>query len=183
MTVLETATIMDILTAAYPQFYRNASDKSNALQLWASMFEDDNLMLVANAVKAIVVGEDSGFPPTIGQVKAKMRKMMEPNSLTEFEAWGLIKKAIANGTYGAKEEFEKLPPVLQSLVGESKRLMEWAQMDADTIESVVASNLMRSYKVREKEQKDYAALPSSIKSFIGSIAERIGLPRGDQHDV
>ena len=57
MTLQETATIMDILTAAYPHFYggKRAPDEKNTLSLWASVFADDDVRLVAAAVKALQV--------------------------------------------------------------------------------------------------------------------------------
>ena len=49
-------------------------------------------------------------------------------------------------------------------------------MDSETFNSVVASNFQRSYKVRAKNERDYLALPSSVKTFMASIAEGMKMP-------
>ena len=49
-------------------------------------------------------------------------------------------------------------------------------MDSETLNSVVASNFQRSYKVRAKNERDFLALPSSVKTFMASIAEGMRMP-------
>ena len=80
MTRQETGIIMDILTAAYPRFYSSTTgpDMRNAIKLWADMFAHDEVALVAAAVKSVIESDEKGFPPTIGQVKAKLRLLTAP---------------------------------------------------------------------------------------------------------
>ena len=181
MTLQETATIMDILTAAYPHFYsgRNAPDVRSTLSLWASMFAEDPVALVAAAVKAIIVADTREFPPTIAHVKEKMRQLAEPEPLTEAEAWTLIARATRNGIYGSKEEFAKLPPMLQKLVGSPEQLRVWAQMDADTLHSVVSSNFRRSYKVMVQREQETAKLPKDVLALVSGMSERMMLDSGE----
>ena len=56
MTRQETGIIMDILTTAYPRFYsgQDAPDPRKTVNLWAGMFADDPVKLVAAAVKALI---------------------------------------------------------------------------------------------------------------------------------
>jgi len=173
MSLEETGQLMDILETSYPQFYKNQTDEERApaVTLWASMFADDPAKVVAAAVKALIVADVKGYPPHIGAVKARIRQLTEPEGMTETEAWGLISKALSNGIYGAKDEFEKLPPVLQKLVGTPNQLKEWALMDSDSVQSVVASNLMRSYRVLEQRERDYMALPRDVKRMLGTITK------------
>ena len=148
MTRQETGIIMDILTAAYPRFYSSTTgpDMRNAIKLWADMFAHDEVALVAAAVKSVIESDEKGFPPTIGQVKAKLRLLTAKPEMTEAEAWGLVARAIRNGLYGAEEDFEKFPPVVQRIVGSPNTLREWARMDTETVHSVVSSNVQRSYR-------------------------------------
>ena len=57
MTRDETRKILAVLRTAYPNFYRNVSDSdvTDTLNLWDSMFTDDDPRLVAAAVKSIIV--------------------------------------------------------------------------------------------------------------------------------
>ena len=177
MTIQETAQIMDILTVAYPQFYagKNAPDPQKALALWASMFADDDVRTVAAAVKALIVAEPGSFPPSIGAVKAKIRQITQPEEMTEGEAWGLVQKAISRGLYSSVEEFDKLPVPVQRLVGSPNQLREWAMMDADTVQSVVASNFQRSYRSRIASEREYAKLPPDVKALVDGISKRMAL--------
>ena len=182
MTLQETATIMDILTAAYPHFYgsKNAPDARNVMSLWASVFSDDDVRLVAAAVKAILVADAREFPPTIAHVKEKMRQMIQPETMTEAEAWTLISHATRNGLYGSKEEFEKLPKTLQKLVGSPEQLRTWAMMDADTLHSVVSSNFQRSYKVIVQREQEAAKLPQDVLRLVSGMSERMALGIGEE---
>ena len=111
MTVQETSMVMNVLNAAYPGFYAKSSDaeRKQILGLWAEMFREDDVALVAAAVKALIVAEASGFPPTIGQVKARLRQITTPQEMTEGEAWALVAAAIRNSAYDSRREFERLP--------------------------------------------------------------------------
>lgn len=168
MTRDDVIKIMSVLRGAYPHFYRDISKQEayDTINLWTDMFSNDDASIVAAAVKSLIDGDDKGFPPTIGQVKAKMRLLVGSDELTEAEAWNLVSKAVKNGLYGAVEEFEKLPPAVKRIVGSPSQLRDWASMDSDTLHSVVASNFQRSYKVVATREKEIAALPEDVKKLI-----------------
>lgn len=168
MTRDDVIKIMSVLRGAYPHFYRDISKQEayDTINLWTDMFSQDDASIVAAAVKSLIDGGDKGFPPTIGQVKAKMRLLAGSDELTEAEAWNLVSKAVKNGLYGAVEEFEKLPPAVKRIVGSPSQLRDWASMDSETLHSVVASNFQRSYKVVATREKEIAALPDDVKKLI-----------------
>lgn len=168
MTRDDVIKIMSVLRGAYPHFYRDISKQEayDTINLWTDMFSRDDASIVAAAVKSLIDGDDKGFPPTIGQVKAKMRLLVGSDELTEAEAWNLVSKAVKNGLYGAVEEFEKLPPAVKRIVGSPSQLRDWASMDSDTLHSVVASYFQRSYKVVATREKEIAALPDDVKKLI-----------------
>jgi len=172
MTREETLAIMGVIHAAYPSFYRNRSEADAAVNLWAGMFADDDAELTAAAVKAFIATDEKGFPPVIGVIKSKMRELSNPEELTEYEAWGIVKKALGNSGYGYTEEYEKLPPVIRRLVGSAYQLHQWAMMDSGEVDSVVASNFMRSYRVRAAKEREYEALPEEVKRFVSELGVR-----------
>ena len=177
MTRQETGIIMDILATAYPRFYagQDAPDPEKAVALWAEMFAEDDVAIVAAAVKALIATDDKGFPPHIGAVKAKVRQITQPSGMTPQEAWNLVAKAIRNSAYDSREEYDKLPKDIQRLVGSPNQLRDWALMDSDTVHSVVASNFQRSYKARKKADNDFKALPRDVQAMIGTVVERMAL--------
>lgn len=178
MTRQETATIMDILAAAYPRFYTGA-DAPNPVQtlnLWATMFADDPVEVVAMAVKAFIASDKKGFPPHIGAIKDAIVKLKTPDEMTEQEAWELVRRACSNANYGSREEFDKLPPVVRRLVGSPNQLREWAQMDSDALNSVVASNFQRSYRARAASEREYLALPSDVRNAMEQLSGSMRMP-------
>ena len=178
MTREETLAIMSVLKAAYPNFYKDMkrSDADGIVNLWAAMFADEPADLVAVAVKGYIATDAKGFPPHIGAIKTAIVKLREPDELTEFEAWGLVERAIRNGIYGAVEEFQKLPEIVQRLVGSPNQLKEWAMMDAEAVSSVIASNFQRSYKVRAKNEREQLALPADVRNAVAQIAAGMTMP-------
>lgn len=185
MNLVETAKLMAVLETAYPMFYakKTQQEREDAIRLWAEMFADEPGELVAMAVKALIKSRVSTFPPGIGEITEKIQQITQPDQMTEMEAWGLVAKAVSNSNYNSGEEFNKLPPVVQRLVGAPSQLREWAAMDGETFNSVVASNFQRSYKVRAKNERDYLALPSSVKAFMASIAEGMKMPELPSGDI
>lgn len=177
MTRQETGKIMDILRTAYPQYYRGQSTEElrAAVSLWAEMFAGDDVAVVAAAVKTLIGTDEKGFPPHIGAVKAKLRQITEVPQMEPQEAWGLVWRAVQRSGYNSREEYEKLPPLLRRLVGDPAQLKAWSMMDADTVQSVIASNFQRSYQGRAKQEAEYQALPADVKKLVGSIAGRLAI--------
>lgn len=173
----EVLMVMTVLRGAYPQFYRGitAKEAEATVSLWAEMFAEDDVAIVAAAVKALIATDDKGFPPHIGAVKAKVRHITQPSGMTPQEAWNLVAKAIRNSAYDSREEYDRLPREIQRLVGSPNQLRDWALMDSDTVHSVVASNFQRSFSIRQKADNDFKALPRDVQAMIGTVAERMAL--------
>lgn len=177
MTIEQTATIMDILEVAYPRFYinQNENDKYKASALWAEMFINDDIAIVAGAVKSFIATDTKGFPPHIGAIKEAIYKITAPKEMSELEAWVMVRKALGNGSYNAQIEFDYLPSILKRVVGSPATLREWAAMEADVVDSVVASNFQRSYKAIAKTEKEYALIPQDVKNIVNQFAEKFSI--------
>ena len=179
MTKRDVVGIMAILQTAYPSYYAKQTDQQRmeAVNLWAELFADDNAQLVAAAVKTIIVG-GGAFPPSIGEIKNKMHDLTTPSEISETEAWAMVSKACANGIYGYEEEFAKLPPTVQAAVGRPEQLREWAQMDVETVQSVVASNFMRGYKTAQRREKEAAMIPESVRTLLEGVGGKMMIGDG-----
>ena len=174
MTREDTIKILAVLRGAYPAFYRDITkqEAESTIALWMSMFDEEPYELVAAAAKAFVAGDSKGFPPSIGQVKERIRQITQPEEMTEQEAWALVSKALRNSTYGSEEEFAKLPPEIQAVVHDPGQLRQWAMSPADSVETVIASNFMRSFKAKQKANREFTALPTSVKQMMISAGYR-----------
>lgn len=174
MNYEETGKILAVIKKNYPHAYKDftTEEKADLITLWQEMFAEDDYGVVGAAVKSYIATDTKGFAPIIGQIKELIRKLTEPNEMTEQEAWGYVAKALRNSGYHSAEEFEKLPEQIQRVVGSPAQLREWAMMDSDTVQSVVASNFQRSYRARAKSDKEYQALPSNVKAMLEGVSNK-----------
>ena len=170
----ETIKILSVLRGAYPGFYRDIGrqEAEATISLWGSMFEEEPYELVGAAVKAFIAGDSKGFPPAIGQIKERVRKLTSGPEMTEAEAWSYVSKALRNSAYGSEEEFRNLPPEVQAVVHDPGQLREWAMLDAEEVQTVVSSNFQRSFRAKQAAAKEYMALPSDVKRLMLSAGFR-----------
>lgn len=172
MTIEEMGKIMSILAVAYPKYYseQTKEEKKQALILWYSMMGDYPADLVANAVKAVIA--KSVFPPAIAEVMQMINDLQNNcQEMTELEAWGYVSKAIRSSAYRAKEAWEGLPAQLQKCVTPDM-LRVWAAVGTGEVETVVQSNFNRTYRAMLAQQKQYDALPASVKEFTKQLSEQ-----------
>lgn len=176
MTIDETKQIMTILKTAYPQFYKGQSvdEMKQAILLWQNLFADDDAVNVAMAVKSFIATDTKGFPPVIGVIKDMLIKLTTPEQMSEMEAWNLVTKAMRNPT---QETYDKLPPILQRILGSVSILRQWASMDTETVQSVIQSNFMRSYKVKSQSAKEFLALPKEIQVMSEKLTGKFEMPK------
>lgn len=161
MTVNEARKIIAVMMVSYPNF--KPIDTEIMATTWADMLSDYSYEQINVALKAYIRTDTSGFAPSIGQLVGKLQMVSQPNELNEMEAWSLVSKAIRNGYYGAEEEFAKLPEMVQKAVGNPSNLRAWAHTDEQSIENVVQSNFMRTYRAVAKRQYEQEKIPDSLR--------------------
>ena len=168
MTKQEIVQLMAIIREFYPTYYRNKTEEETKVsaRLWWDMFQEDDGMQVLAAVKAFVATDTKGFPPSVGQIKQRLVQLQMPDMPDEAEAWKQVWKAIQNSSYHSKEEFEKLHPIVQRVVGQPEMLKAWAMEKADDMQTVIASNFQRAYRARAAAAAEHLALPSAIRQML-----------------
>lgn len=159
-------TIMDLLVSAYGEKAYPLDDPkkmSKMKNLWNVMFQDDSPEEVLVAVKDCIATLQ--FPPKIADIKSRISQSRMAGQPTEMEAWAMVYKAIAEATRIGKAQtlFDELPPIAQELVAMPEQLLDWHEVPGDKLTTVVASNFMRSYKVKAERQASYHALPADIQ--------------------
>ena len=174
----ETQGVLALIKAAYPGSYRDMTraDLETVVNLWQKQFEDMDGALVIAAVHALIAERAEGYPPAIGAVRAQARKLAAPQQMTELEAWALVSRATRNSAYGAEREFAKLPPAVQRAVGRPEQLRAWALMDAGEVESVVASNFMRTYRTVAEREREAELLPAFVREALPGFRMERALP-------
>lgn len=164
MTREETVKIIRIMSDCYPNYKPN--NLSETVDVWQMMLDEYSYNQVSIALKAYVTSDTSGFAPSVGEIVAKIQLVSQPQELDGMAAWGLVSKALRNGTYGAVEEFNKLPLLVRQAVGMPDNLKNWATSDYQTIETVIQSNFLRTYETVVKRANEINRMPDNIKSLI-----------------
>ena len=158
MDMTETRRILAAIQAIYPSFTKDR-DPAVLSRVWQQVFANTPYPLVNQALNAFIATDTKGFPPTPGALNAFIRKARQLQGPTEDDAWIKVYKAISRGLYNSREEFDKLPPDIQKIVGNPRMLFEWAHMDSDDVNKVIAAHFKRSWRARQELQQDSLLIP------------------------
>ncbi len=181
MTAVETAELIAILREYYPRDVESTSIKSK-VKAWHLLLQDWDYELVKAAALAFVAGDTKGFMPAPGQILDKIKMLSEASVLTADEAWRLVSDAVTRcDRFNPAKEFNNLPPEVQQAVGSPQMLIEWGNVDPQAFQTVIASNFRRAYDVRQRRDKEIAALPESIRRVIGRLSDRLA-PDNPEHE-
>lgn len=171
MTVRETGVIMEVIRLAYPKTgAMSQTDAEKTLTLWATMFEEVPYDDVRNAVKAFILTDTKGYPPTIGQINSLITEAKMASLPSAEEAWGYVRKAIGNGLYGAKEEYDALPEICKRVVATPSNIYDWASLDNKGL-NVVRSTFLSRYREVLGEVKELVALPTKVAENRKALTE------------
>lgn len=161
MTRDEAKKLIMIIAYTYPNF--KPQDMSVMVDIWHEMLADYDYNTCAAGLKAYIATDTSGFAPSIGQLIDKVNAITVKDELNEMEAWSLVSNALRNSTYNAEAEFRKLPPMVQKAVGSASNLRNWAQTDTESVENVIQSNFMRTYRGVVARGREYQKIPESVR--------------------
>lgn len=187
MTRTETLQILSLLRASYPAFYSKFTkdELQSIANLWTEMFVDDDFNVVKYALKDLIATH-SGYPPDIAALKNKIKEIVSSatNEPTDEELWLKLKKAVSNGIYGARQEFEKLPPVLQRYCGSPATLTEFAYIDSDTFNTVNHGQFLKQIKIIKEREEHSQKMPAEVKLLIGQVYKPLdSLPAMTPEDI
>lgn len=172
MTREDTASVLKILKVSYPAFYSKFSkdDMVAVLDLWTEMFADDDVRVVKVALFKLIETH-KGYPPDIAALKEKIRELVVASTgePTDEEFWQMLRNAVCNGYYGAKEEFDKLPRVVQRYLGSPSALRDLAQIDVRTLDTVTHGQFLKQI-VSLRERQEFAdSLPEGVKEAVARL--------------
>lgn len=161
MTRDETKGILAMLDAMFPNAKLATKE---AVTVWHLTLEPFNYAEVRQATISFMRTDTTGWPSPAKILACIPRQEERP----EGWLWGLAVKAIRNGIYGYKEEFEKLPQEAQEAVGDAENLRQWAMMNESDL-SVVESNFYRKLRtVRARKKESYLSLGMTQRKEIES---------------
>lgn len=172
MTRDETKQLLMRISSVYPNWKPQAELKY-VVETWWEYLSEYTYNEMKMALKAYISTDTNGFAPAPGQLIGlldRLGSMQEPN---EMEAWSLVSNALRRSTYYAESEFEKLPEIVQRAVGSPSMLRNWAQTDMQSIENVVQSNFMRTYRQEVSKNREKRKIPQDVLEILGQSAGRL----------
>lgn len=168
MTTDETRKLLAIIQSSYPRF-ADGRDPEITLKTWEYSLRDLPWDQVQAAAFLYIAQDVKGFPPMPGNIRELAQVRKTSGALGELEAWALVSKALSNGLYGSRAEFDKLPPEIQATLGSHETLRDWAMMEESEVQTVIASNFQRAYRARGESIRREGLLPAHI---VGKLPER-----------
>ena len=160
MTQAETIKILAMIAEMYPAFLKDRNPNMTS-QLWHRAMENLPYEAVQTALMEFFATDTKGFAPSPGMLREIILSHMAKEEMTEMDAWKLVSKAIRQSTYYSRQEFEKLPPVLQRIIRSPQALHDWAAMDETTVQSSVFPWFRRAYASRLETERRENFLPSA----------------------
>ncbi len=162
MTREETVKLIRVIKTTFPNWKVDNESVSDVADVWQMIFDKVPYEAVKTAYAVYVSGghEFAPSPSTIMEILRSAKP--EP---TEAEYWAMVSKAISNGSYGAEEEFKKLPEIVQKAIGAPSSLRNLA-ISEDVNWSVESSNFYKRLKTVQERARQEALIPEKIKDML-----------------
>ena len=170
MTRDEVKKIIAVIAATFPNF--DSDDPATTIDAWHLFLADYSYQDISAALKIYVSTANSAFPPSASQLIGQLNKVRTLKNAQEVDVWREVRPAIRNGNYHAEEEFKKLSPMAQKMVGDPGQLREWAMLPSEDIDTVVQSNFKKRYETMVKRESELSAMPKEVRDMIGTVGQK-----------
>ena len=171
MTKEEFKTLVKAMKAVYthPSFI---PDKY-AFEVWYSMLHDLDYQTVSAAIQKHMQSEER--EPTVASIRKHAEQINGGlrDEIGEMQAWYMVYRAISDSGYHADERFAELPEIIQRAVASPGNLREWGQMDTKTVNSVIQSQFLRSYRAEVKRASDLRKLSPDLLKLTGIVMDKL----------
>ena len=168
MTKDDTKKMIMYLRTAYKGFCEDMN-LTDVVNVWYDAFKDEDVRVASEATRNYTMR--SQYPPTIAGIQEQIDLLKSKD--TDTELWALIVKAAKNSTYGAAEEYEKLPEVCQKFVGSPTALKDFGQIDPGTLQTVVKSQFIKTAPKIREHTNTQNGLPDSVRAVIETAKQRL----------
>lgn len=165
MTREETKKMIMYLKAALPNSF-DSEDLPFVIDVWHDAFKDIPTPIMSEAIKNYTKQEK--YRPTIAGLQEHVNLIMNPQLDVDF--WPQIVKAVSNGIYHSKEEFEKLPTACQRFIGSPAVLKEMASAPnfSSQLNTVVKSHFYKHIEKINNHQQIQEGLPLEVRQALDS---------------
>ena len=174
MTAKEWNEIVKVLNVMYEKDGKLMfdADTPEKISVWYSCLNDLEYKPCCEAIKRFAL--TSKFRPTIADIREHYVAVTNPvNTMSESEAWSMVRMALRDSSYHAEEQFDAFPDIVKKAVVSPARLKEWGQMPSDTVGSVVRAEFRRSYESAANSVQQERQMGRIGVRIAEQIAERL----------
>lgn len=178
MTSSEWTTVVDVLNVAYAKDGKVMFDTPEKIQFWYSCLRDLDYALVSGAVKRIAM--KNKYSPTIADIREECAVIMHgADTVSEAEAWSIVREALRDSTYHADEQFAEFPEIVKRAVTSPDRLREWCQLPSDTVGTVVRAEFRRTFESAQKQAFEEQKIGVVGKAIAEKLAKQLTMTRDE----
>lgn len=143
-----------------------------AWEIWYRLLCDLDYRVANIALERYM--QTSSYPPKPADIRSHAAQITNPeiNDISPEEAFCYIRNAAQDGSYHSKENFAKLPLLIQKTIGSSENLSEIARMDPEEFETVEKSHFIRSYIAICEREKNDAKVSEKVRTAITEIKKQ-----------
>lgn len=165
----EIASVLNVIRDTYDVNFTELT-----MEVWYAALKDFDCKDVQKATfQYIRTGHFKPKPADIIELIVSAKAPQQAEEMGAQEAWSMVYKAICNSAYNSKEEFEKLPELVQKAVGSADNLRNQA-IDADFNLGVAQSQFIKAYNtILERKKNDYAMRIEAVKRGDLSIEQLV----------
>jgi hypothetical protein len=173
MTRSDAIRLVGLVITAYPNSdkFNNQAAVDNAVSLWAEFFEDDDVALVAMALKKHIA--TCKFPPQIAELKEIMLEICAPDIIPPNEAWAAV--ALFIDTSSEYECLSKPERIFPTAIANAIKAVGYRALRDLRIRRFDHSGkktgldrvaFLQAYESEYERERKYAMLPHSLQLAI-----------------
>ena len=103
---------------------------------------------------------------------SRLEAMFRPGGSSSVIGTGGAADTCGDSVTISREEYEKLPPDIREIVGNSRMLHEWAQMDSSEVNTIIAAGFKRSWRARQELKQELLPLAGIPQMHLGEQEKR-----------
>ena len=159
----EVKRLLMTMEVTFPNFNIKPEQLGFTLNAWHDALKEYSSAEIAMAYKTYLNTVSSPFAPSVSQLIGLVHTPREMANIDVSEAWAKVRNAIGRGAYNSKEEFLKLPPLVQKAVGSAEQIHLWAT-DENYNNEVVMALFQKNYKAICDRDNTEQRLPTDAKA-------------------
>lgn len=169
MTKTETGKILALMREMFPQ---GKDITAETIKAWHWLIGECDYAIAEQAVKELAMKYEGYSFPAPAHLIEEIR-LISGNKADYGKLWDALVRAAKNSTYGAKEEFEKLPPDVQRFLGSPTVLKDFGLIEPNVLQTVVKASFNKTMPKIVEQREVQERLPDEIRQAITEAKQRM----------